>query len=142
MEHQRAGMMVNRDLKTEIKKMKDTLRTSAQNAFGNDVWERCGIESTHIKKQQLAQLIHGGLGGLFKKKDQDASALDQDAQDGNGAGPNSPNSKRRSMRRTSTATSLQSGDGTQSTLAPDARRSQRKSLLKGGAHAKRRSTNL
>merc|ERR1712217_995250 len=101
MEHKRQGLRVNRDLKAEIKRMKETLLSSAQNAFGNDVWERCGIESEHIKRQQLAHLIHSGLGCLFKKADQDNGAFGPEQDDAPGSKPTTPSIKRRSMKRTS-----------------------------------------
>lgn len=102
-EHKRAGLTVNRDLKAEIKRMRDNLLNSAQSAFGNDVWEKCGIESDHITKQKLAQHIASGFGGLLKKKEPEPGAFSQDQEDG--SAPDTPFTKRRSMKRVSTTAS-------------------------------------
>jgi len=72
----------NRDLKSEIKRLKEQLYLSAQTAFGNDVWERCGIESEHLKRQQLAQLLGSGLSALGMKKDADTEARTEDEDEG------------------------------------------------------------
>lgn len=74
----RAGKMVDRDLRSELKKLQQSLLSSAQQAFGSDVWEECGIEAEHLKRQQLAQLIHGGLSlNRADKKDE----LDADEEE-------------------------------------------------------------
>mmetsp|Transcript_8058 Transcript_8058/g.29296 ORF Transcript_8058/g.29296 Transcript_8058/m.29296 type:complete len:730 (+) Transcript_8058:125-2314(+) len=78
----------NRDLKSEIRRLKDKLYLSAQTAFGNDVWQQCGIDSDHLKKQQLAQLLGGGLAFGKKKEggsDDEAEKKEEDDA-GNGGG--------------------------------------------------------
>eukprot|EP00418_Pyrodinium_bahamense_P059041 CAMPEP_0179171856 /NCGR_PEP_ID=MMETSP0796-20121207/84734_1 /TAXON_ID=73915 /ORGANISM="Pyrodinium bahamense, Strain pbaha01" /LENGTH=438 /DNA_ID=CAMNT_0020874957 /DNA_START=36 /DNA_END=1352 /DNA_ORIENTATION=- len=56
---------VDRDVRSEIKRLKDTLLTSAQTAFGTEVWEMCGIEAEHVKRPQFTHL--SGLLTIRKK---------------------------------------------------------------------------
>lgn len=52
-------------MRSEIKRLKDTLLTSAQTAFGTEVWEMCGIEAEHVKRPQFTHL--SGLLTIGKK---------------------------------------------------------------------------
>jgi len=61
------GRKKERDLRAEMRRLKDMLFSSAQSAFGSDVWEVCGIESEHLKKKHMAELLGSGL-ALGKKK--------------------------------------------------------------------------
>jgi len=58
----------NRDIKLEIKRMKDNLLTSAQSAFGLDVWETCGVESEHLRGYRINQFLGGSFMVREKEK--------------------------------------------------------------------------
>lgn len=59
------GQRAERDMRSEVRRLKEVLLSSAQSAFAREIWEFCGIEAEHVvervRRQQLAQLIHGGL---------------------------------------------------------------------------------
>lgn len=58
----KAASAASRDLKSEIRRMKESLLTSAQQAFSPDVWHSCGIETESAKKTDFTVLMSGGLG--------------------------------------------------------------------------------
>jgi len=60
-----------RDQRTELKRLQQKLLASAQQAFDAEIWESCGIESEHLKRQQLAvSLISSGLFNIGGAKDE------------------------------------------------------------------------
>jgi len=98
------GRKVEKDLRSEMKRLKDLLLTSAQNTFENDVWEMCGVEAEHLKRQQLAQLIHGGLISQ-KQKDAEVHLSDgheNSTREGKVNSPGLPSMKRQQSNVTST----------------------------------------
>jgi hypothetical protein len=51
----------DRDQRSELRRLQQVLLTSAQQAFDSEIWESCGIEAEHLKRQQLAALLSTGL---------------------------------------------------------------------------------
>jgi len=83
----------SRDQRTELRRMTQSLLSSAQGAFESEVWESCGIEAEHLKRHHFASLIQSGLSlaGLFKlggHKDDD-NAQEQE-EDGSATEPETP----------------------------------------------------
>eukprot|EP00929_Paragymnodinium_shiwhaense_P024692 TRINITY_DN1510_c0_g3_i1.p1 TRINITY_DN1510_c0_g3~~TRINITY_DN1510_c0_g3_i1.p1 ORF type:complete len:1039 (+),score=220.64 TRINITY_DN1510_c0_g3_i1:72-3188(+) len=66
-------------LRNDLKKMKESLMASAQGAFDGEVWDACGVEAEHLKRQQLAATVFAGLGGLLgttkKSEDEQSAAI-------------------------------------------------------------------
>mmetsp|Transcript_27698 Transcript_27698/g.80284 ORF Transcript_27698/g.80284 Transcript_27698/m.80284 type:complete len:559 (-) Transcript_27698:79-1755(-) len=50
-----------RDLRGEIRRLRDALSSSARVTFTPEVWEQCGVEDELLKKQQLVQLLGTGF---------------------------------------------------------------------------------
>jgi len=77
-ENKRTALFSLAKIRAEAKRMKDGLLVSAQKAFTDDVFEECGIESDHLKKNQLMAMITSGFADALKmsKKQED----DEDAE--------------------------------------------------------------
>jgi len=65
------GRKADRDLRSELRRLKENLALSAQSAFDQEVWEDCGVESDHLKRIYLMPFIQGGLGNLFQREEED-----------------------------------------------------------------------
>jgi hypothetical protein len=59
----------DRDQRTEMRKMQQTLLSSGQQAFDDETWQGCGIESEHLKRHQFAALLGQSL-SLFGQKEE------------------------------------------------------------------------
>lgn len=59
--HDMQDRKIDRDLRTEMKKLRESLHMSAKSAFEPAVWEELGIESEHLKRQNFALLLGRGL---------------------------------------------------------------------------------
>jgi len=61
----------DRDQRSELKRLQQTLLTSGQQTFDQEIWEGCGIEGEHIKRQQLAQMLGLSFNLNAKKEEVD-----------------------------------------------------------------------
>lgn len=80
------GRKTDRDLRSEMKRMKQLLLTSAQQAFGDEIWEECGIEAEHLERQRLARLMHDGFSSLVSARRTQAEADEPEEADDAGGG--------------------------------------------------------
>lgn len=75
----------SRDQRAQLKRMNQSLSSSAQKAFDAEVWEACGIEAEHLKLHQFASLIQSGLfriGGNKHELEDEEGAIVDEAEDG------------------------------------------------------------
>jgi len=61
----------DRDQRAELRRLQQVLLTSAQQAFDSEIWESCGIEAEHLKRQQLAALLSTGLAKSLPKNSEE-----------------------------------------------------------------------
>lgn len=66
----------DRDQRTELRSLQRSLLTSAQQTFEPEVWDGCGIEGEHLKRQQLAAVLGLSL-NLSGKKEEHFDAEDE-----------------------------------------------------------------
>jgi hypothetical protein len=74
-QHIHQNRMKDRDQRSELRKLQQSLLSSGQQTFDAEVWEGCGIEAEHLKQQQLAAVL-GSFFNFSGKKD-DASKQDE-----------------------------------------------------------------
>jgi len=48
---------LNRDQRSELKQLQQSMLTSAQQTFEAEVWSGCGVEADHLKRQELGKVL-------------------------------------------------------------------------------------
>lgn len=71
----------DRNQRTELRRLNQSLMNSAQHAFDADVWDACGIEAEHLKKHQFASLIQSGLFKIGGHKDEENAEQPEEPAD-------------------------------------------------------------